>query len=555
MAKHYKIHPAIGFARVGNSPEIFAGPERPGTFALPEDGLYRDASGRLKRQAPRFSVFEYDDETPLEPPKPVAIGAGGPVRIEWSVHLVNKKAVWYSFDGVKGEGPAGYPAGHPLRNPDVKDPAERQRRLVIDPGLRRLTAQGSAAVHEIARGNGPDPASETWPQPLTGGRSIDALGTLAVDDQGRLSVGGGYGVSGTSGPLPADGSLHYANNNNWFDDTSDGPVNAVLVFGDGVEIEADPAWVIVAPPDYAPPIENIVTVHDLLFDLGLREFNLDQTIFDRGAGGFQAAFRPSFTRDIVPILRRALDYRWVIRQATSHESPPFDIGVLAAAPPAGEDPHDNLRREIFNRIRDPDNINGLTTRDMPRLRNDGTGDVPAGSMKFTVTRFQFFALKQWADGRFRADWTGSPPPPPTEITAEGLDRAAMDAACGGSFFPGMESGWTLRDPRIYVIPFEYRFRHASAGSDPNGLLAGDATKRMALPWQADFLKCGNNWWPAQRPNEVRVGSGASRRWDRPLNLAQGHVQLSKVWSELGIVAPDPASPGTYRESERQLPET
>ena len=37
MAKQYKIHPAIGIARVGNSPELFVGPEIPGKLARPAD--------------------------------------------------------------------------------------------------------------------------------------------------------------------------------------------------------------------------------------------------------------------------------------------------------------------------------------------------------------------------------------------------------------------------------------------------------------------------------------------------------------------------------------
>jgi len=55
-----KIHPAIGIARVGNSPsEFFIGPEIPGVHVRPPGG-YRDAQGRIKRQAARFRLFGYD---------------------------------------------------------------------------------------------------------------------------------------------------------------------------------------------------------------------------------------------------------------------------------------------------------------------------------------------------------------------------------------------------------------------------------------------------------------------------------------------------------------
>src|SRR5262245_5121506 len=62
-----KIHPAIGIARVGNSPdEFFIGPEIPGGFDPPSGG-YKDAGDlnkgippRIKRQAARFRIFAYN---------------------------------------------------------------------------------------------------------------------------------------------------------------------------------------------------------------------------------------------------------------------------------------------------------------------------------------------------------------------------------------------------------------------------------------------------------------------------------------------------------------
>ena len=49
MATVYKIHPAIGIARVGNSPdEFFIGPERIGEDPNPPGG-FKDAQCRVKR--------------------------------------------------------------------------------------------------------------------------------------------------------------------------------------------------------------------------------------------------------------------------------------------------------------------------------------------------------------------------------------------------------------------------------------------------------------------------------------------------------------------------
>jgi L-Lysine epsilon oxidase N-terminal len=84
------IHPAIGIARVGNSPADFLiGPEV--TDPAPEKpGTYRDATGALKRQAARFRIYGYNC-------------AGGVVReltadwadISWTVHVANRNAAWY----------------------------------------------------------------------------------------------------------------------------------------------------------------------------------------------------------------------------------------------------------------------------------------------------------------------------------------------------------------------------------------------------------------------------------------------------------------------------
>jgi hypothetical protein len=38
--------------------------------------------------------------------------------------------------------------------------------------------------------------------------------------------------------------------------------------------------------------------------------------------------------------------------------------------------------------------------------------------------------------------------------------------------------------------------------NPANLKAGDMTKRMAVPWQADFFECQEHWWPSQRPDVV-----------------------------------------------------
>src|SRR5438477_11056231 len=98
MPGRFRIHPAIGVARLGNSTDHFVGPESPGVPANWDDSTgqfrsFRDASGRILRQGARFRVFEY----PAAPggggatPREVVVGVEI-VDIEWRVHLANKKA-------------------------------------------------------------------------------------------------------------------------------------------------------------------------------------------------------------------------------------------------------------------------------------------------------------------------------------------------------------------------------------------------------------------------------------------------------------------------------
>ena len=145
----YKIHPAIGIARVGDSEDFYIAPEAGYMLPVNPDGRpfgpgdFRDASGRVRRQGARFAIYRYDDGDPNDAGTPVRPGADGVARIEWTVHLANKKAAWYEF--LVGAGEYGYSPEHRLRNADVTDPTER-RRLFIDPGPRTLTGPGQAVA-------------------------------------------------------------------------------------------------------------------------------------------------------------------------------------------------------------------------------------------------------------------------------------------------------------------------------------------------------------------------------------------------------------------------
>ena len=72
--------------------------------------------------------------------------------------------------------------------------------------------------------------------------------------------------------------------------------------GSTATIAADPAWVIVAPPDFAPAIENVVTLYDVVYNV-MAGFDPRLAVSD--------ATKVSFTKDIYPILRRVSHMHWV----------------------------------------------------------------------------------------------------------------------------------------------------------------------------------------------------------------------------------------------------
>lgn len=379
----FKIHPAIGIARVGDSPDgFYLAPEQVGelpseiTASGKEQPIktFKDKQQRVKRQAARFRVFGYDDN--FKDGKEIQVGdiisvvlqktgqlmTGKVLDITWTVYLANKKSSWYEFQQLDGE--HGYVSSHPLRNADVTTPDQRQQ-LIIDPGPQTVSyANEKQRTAQFARGQNPG-YTQSFPPPLTP-FSIDTIGEIRAIQQGnynRLLVLGGRGCSGSYKEGFGQPVIqHYANNDGWFDDVADGPVMAQIKYQElsedgrppskprtlSVTVEA-PAWVIVGYPRYAPQITDIVTMDEVLYDVAVRDFGYEPYLYGtapftghnappdpadakalalwRETAQWNTEYYPYFYRDIWPILMRPQNYQWVMDFDPFTGGDPHDTGA------------------------------------------------------------------------------------------------------------------------------------------------------------------------------------------------------------------------------------
>jgi hypothetical protein len=510
----FSVHPAIGFARVGNSPDAyFLAPEVPG--AGPRDAdEFRDEQGRIKRQAARFRIFGRNRRGEI-----VREITAREAEITWTVHLANKKAAWFNFDlafdipASEGEIPGTPPLTSVLRNPTIAG-ADRAQ-LVIDPGPRTIAGK------DVNR-DGSDKACAFESGQFFGKEVY--LGELRTDEDGRLIVLGGRGHSASKDGQPVLPG-QFANNDWWHDDVSDGPVEARVVI-DGEEYQADGAWLVVAPPDYAPGIEAIVTGYDLVFEAAA---TLDPSLLPR---------RPSFAEHIYPLLSRLVANQWVNAGflETFGWGSPLDFtrpDLLRRLNDPGEASLP-LRHSILRRLRDPGS-NHMQADAWPAIYGDAveldnTKDTdPLAWMPILATQYRW--LVQWAEGDFDPVEPVQPVPweqIPESERADALDRAALDNTVGGPFHPGAEFTWPLRQPILYADPFRIKRRPGpepdwgrfltsvvalSRGGPLDGSGPGDLTRWMACPWQTDTSSCLSayrpyggeylpTFWPARVPNDV-----------------------------------------------------
>jgi hypothetical protein len=594
MASVFRIHPAFGIARVGDADGSgFIGPEWPGVpanwdFGASAFGKFKE-DGRIKRQGVRFRVFEFDEDGSLV--GEALSGHGSIAAIEWTVHVANRKAAFFRFDGPNGED--GDFSRNGARNENVV--GQDRARLEIEPGPKMVS--GILAGPVIL--NNPNPTTNAV---------ISDLGQISTDEAGRLIFFGGHG---RTLQLPgAEEIRSYVNNDGWFDDVCDGSVSAVVILQDGTRVDALGAWVSVGPPDFAPAVANVVSLYDTMWDVVVRHpsIALPDLVMYRQGGALARlrqqrndwdeqtntfrTYRPSYVHEILPLFQRALNATFLHDPPDLKKAFHNTIGPQVWADLGDPSPTKaRLHADVFKRIRNPTATGPADCTQMPRGLGDEYCDEeanPAGSPArlnpkrfFSLTRVQYALLARWKAGEFEPDGTSLPeiPGTPPPITPEGLDRAGLEIAVGGPFFPGIEVSWLIRNPRIYLEPFRFQVGARIAPGDPNvgipdvAVRPGFLTQQMAVPWHADFRDCKREslehtqngtetfamWWAGQRPDDVFPEDDPTSQvpWTRaphflaPDTDTRRYKEMVRHWSTLGFAARrDPNDPRRWLETER-----
>lgn len=477
-----RIHPAIGVTRLGNSPEFFFGPEEPGVWSPPADGKYKDAFCRVKKQAARFRLFAFDGNTFVKELK-----ADDPdvASIEWTVHLVNRKAASRKFETANMASPTTpgdvYPApgASNWRNSGVV----QRNQLVIDPGPKTL--------------NGPNQAAGFNTGTIMG--ILVPLGEMRTQADGALIVLGG---SGKSGSFNNQALQTFADNNGWFDDVSDGPVTAVVTLTGGIMPPVNPAWVIVGPPKFAPAIQPIITVYDTL----LQAWRNTHPGFDPGY---------SIDGDVKPFYERLTRHTNLNQSIKIHS---FNVTPFPAAGSV-------LAQTLFAFLNNPAAPSNNAGK-MPKMWST-TNDKNAA-----LHPLQYEMLKRWAGPNTAAN-PALPQASAALAVYDKLDRAALEVCIGGNLYPGIEASWWMLDKFVYTAPL--RLDHAS-------LKPGDISSQMAVPWQSDFTAChfygDHAWWPSQRPDQVTRAGVDNQDWAKDFGDTQEHMVAT--WDHLGFILPDGA---------------
>lgn len=635
-----RIYPSINFARVGNSEEYLISPEtaagtvnssgefgglpiNPQTQQTIHADDFRDASGLVRRQAARYRLYHVENDNGTYPSKAVVselkigdIVDGKTVKdIIWSAHIANKKNNNFSITDAAGEeeGIANYKQGNtpPVRNPTMSENAEqspieqlaeqsRLQQLIIDPGPRAVsTANNESANFDLTEkanveaivnaqrktlANYPvSYPSKTFTNRFDANDNITTLGQMHIEPKtGRLLMLGGYGKTfsftknneGTppvlAGPIDNDG---------WFDDVADGPVNALVIFeGDHKPIEAQGAWFVSTDPSYAPQTRNIVTTWDDIFNTWVEQLDLIPALYRDGS--YNKDYKSSFVSDIHPIFNGAFLQQF----NTNLPDMALKYHDRLSQIMASDDPTKKFSN-FKSIVRNP---NESAQDQDPKRMPLSLGD--AGKSYLSMSATQYHMMSQWFEGNYTDV-------PVATNEAESLERDVLLNCLGGRYSPGIELTFIVRDTNLYITDTQARlssgpFRIRAEALNYSNLAAnkpvlgvgyvplrsdpvqpGDLSKFMAQPWHTDYNSCaihqpdpnkpaGNNmlyWsWPAQRPVQVYPrhactydketktwrlgeqsfsirGDGTYTEYAQNLGRFQSYCDYVKNWEKTGFI--------------------
>jgi hypothetical protein len=583
-----KVYPPIGVARVGNAdgpydyvigPEVIGGPptlpssndEPPARYV----GDFRTADGRIKRQAARFRVYAHMRDGSVQEV------TAAEAEIEWHVSVANLKAGWYEFNQAMDLGQLSQNAL--LRNRDIVGKRNRWR-LDIVPTARSIAGRNAAAV------------------PFDDGRFFGKqvyLGELRTDGEGRLLFFGGKGLAdsfrGNMQPVT------FANNSGWHDDLCDGPVRARVKFAGHEAIDAEPGYVTVTPPNYAPGLFGVMTMDD-----AVREVFYDRKWLPRPTS-------TAFSDDVLPLFQRLTGMQWVDHGLFIIHG--FGSALDANDPRVVARLNDNTagnaawRNRVFELFRDPGAAGTLVADQLPQAYGDGVDYPQAPNNLLSVTKTQYEHLARWAAGTFASSATPGASAPAVlfskltgERQIEHLERAPLHDCLGGPFHPAMEITWVMRIPLLWKS--EYRLK-ILPGDDPakqdfgdtltpsvctggggpyDGAAPGCLTRFLGVPWHTDHTSCNSGadytpstflsmptFWGPRAPDQVladgnflravalteKVASDAQQQifkhlmhrvdWLRDIRGNDYYDRLSfmiKEWAELGMVLPVESAPAS-----------
>lgn len=569
----YRIHPALGVARMGNSDtSYFLTAEKPRQPVDPRqkripgsspdqtgaDGDFRDSTGKLAKQGARFRVFCYHYIKTAKSKSLMMVWECNKSEydIEWTVKVANLKSTLQpQFD--------------------TRNLSTREKNLPNAVTLKTALA-GDANKLKTFTGK---PAGR-----------LD-LGSCFMDTDGRLVV---LGSSGKCKALPGSSVAPRTGNSNlnwqgWEDDAADGPITATVKpkassskpdKGEAKRPVDEPAWVTITIPDYGADVRASVSLYNLAMNYAwVHAVERKDT---KKVGFPKKADLVTYINQVEPILDAYIANRFTTDKARRH----YTAAVYTASFPKyikkNAYYYGWFRKPYVTKDYKPENVfvpfsgedPNVTIGAPPRSYYKDTDFGMPKLLYTTPTELQYEALADLAGGTLASGSLDANNSNNSNYLPYQLDRAHMESINGRSLFPGIEVGREANYYRTWSakkgcckdhldVRVKNEISHDSTAANDGKIIgppsAGYLTRSLACPWHADFLLCSDDYWPHSRPVSVKKSTaGAWYDWMAIAGVSLGAISvdggnnvnggLCQDWWKLGFMRHDLAS-GTILESD------